>query len=171
MEALHALYYVSVVLHILAAITWIGGMFFLMLVVVPWLRKGDRASAAALLSATGTRFRTIGWVCFAIALATGTFNLWVRGVRLASFTDAVWLASPFGTAVVLKLSVFALVLAISFVHDFIDGPRATAAIARDPRSSEAERMRRRASVLGRSNAVLALVLVLLAVAIVRGFPW
>jgi uncharacterized membrane protein len=167
----HALYYASVVLHILAAITWIGGMFFLMLVVVPWLRKGDRATAAAMLRETGTRFRNVGWACFAIVLVTGTFNLWVRGVRPASFVDPAWLGSSFGTAVVLKLAVFALVLAISAVHDFVHGPQATAAIARDPRSPEAERYRRRASLLGRANAVLALVLVLLAVALVRGFPW
>lgn len=168
---MHALYYASVVLHILAAITWIGGMFFLMLVVVPWLRKGDRASAATMMRETGTRFRTVGWACFGIVLVTGTFNLWVRGVRFSSFVDPVWLSSRFGVAVVLKLAVFALVLAISAVHDFVHGPQATLAIARDPRSALAERFRRRASLLGRANALLALVLVLLAVAIVRGFPW
>lgn len=36
---MHALYYASVILHILAAITWIGGLFFLMLVVVPGCAK------------------------------------------------------------------------------------------------------------------------------------
>lgn len=168
---MHALYYSSVVLHVLAAITWIGGMFFLMLVVVPWLRGRDRASAALFLRETGTRFRTVGWACFAILLVTGTFNLWVRGVRLSSFTDPVWLGSSFGRVIVLKLAVFAVVIAISAVHDFLYGPRATRAIEADPRSAESERFRKLASRLGRVNAVLALVLVLLAVAIVRGSPF
>lgn len=168
---MHALYYTSVVIHILAAVTWIGGMFFLMLVVVPWLRGRDRQSAALFLRETGTRFRTVGWVCFGLLLLTGSFNLWVRGVRWSSFTDPAWLASPFGTAVVLKLAVFAVVLLISAVHDFVLGPRATAALRADPRSPAAERFRRRASLLGRANALLALVLVLLAVAIVRGSPF
>jgi copper resistance protein D len=167
----HALYFASVVLHVLAAITWIGGMFFLMLVVVPWLRGRDRASGAAFLRETGMRFRTVGWVCFAILLVTGTFNLWMRGVRLSSFTDALWLASPFGKAVLGKLATFSVVLAVSAVHDFFHGPQATRAVMQDPTSAEAERFRRRASLLGRLNAVFALLLVFFAVALVRGFPF
>lgn len=165
------LYLVSVWLHILAASTWFGGMAFLVLVVVPWMRQGDRARGAVLLRETGTRFRDVGWVCFAIVLVTGTFNLWVRGVRLGDFTRAEWLASPFGKAVVLKLCVFALMLAVSAVHDFSLGPRATRAIERDPRSVEAEQLRRQASLLGRANVLFALVLIALGVVLVRGAPW
>ena len=43
-------------------------------------------------------------------------------------------------------------------------------IAEDPRSARAAALRRRASVLGRLNAVLALVLVALGVMLVRGVP-
>lgn len=171
----HQLYLLSVWIHILAAITWIGGMFFLVLVVVPWLRRGDRASAVAFLRDTGLRFRTVGWACFAILLATGIFNLWSRGVRLSDFGNATWRGSPFGRAVLDKLTVFALVLIASAIHDFIVGPRATRAAAggeaaaTDP--GEMERMRRWASRLGRLNALLALVLVALGVILVRGWPW
>ena len=107
---MHTLYLLSVYLHITAAIIWIGGMFFLVLVLVPWLRQGDRAQAGRVMKEAGQRFRTIGWACFAVVLATGSFNLYVRGVRFGSFVDPVWLASPFGKAVVYKLSFFALVL-------------------------------------------------------------
>jgi hypothetical protein len=62
------------------------------------------------------------------------------------------------------------VLLVSAVHDFSLGPRATVAIAKDPTSAEAERFRRRASVLGRLNALLALALVALGVILVRGWP-
>jgi len=104
------LYFASVVLHVLAAITWIGGMAFLMLVVVPWMRRGDRATGAKLLRETGTRFRTVGWVCFAVLFVTGAYNLYVRGVRSESLTDPDFLATGFGKAVVIKLAGFALVL-------------------------------------------------------------
>ncbi len=165
---MRTLYLVSVWLHILAAITWIGGMLFLVLVVVPWMRKGDRAKGATLLRETGPRFRNVGWACFAIVLVTGTFNLWMRGVRFGDFVRPEWLSTGFGHAVGTKLALFAGVLVVSVVHDFFVGPRAAAAVERDPRSPEAERLRRQASLLGRGNAALALALVGAAVVIVRG---
>lgn len=167
---MHTLYLLSVWLHILAATIWIGGMFFLVLVVVPWMRAGGRQSGAAFLRETGLRFRRVGWWCFGILVVTGTFNLWMRGVRLADFVSIKWLTSPFGHLVLLKLSVFLMVLLVSIVHDFILGPRATDQIARDPSSAEAALARKRASLLGRINVVFALILVALGVAIVRGLP-
>lgn len=169
---MRTVYLLSVWLHLLAAIAWIGGMAFLVLVVVPWLRRGDRGSiAGAFLRETGERFRTVGWVCFTILLVTGTFNLWVRGVRLGDFAREEWRSSPFGQAVLLKLSVFVAVLVVSAFHDFSVGPRASAAIEKDPKSEESAALRRRASILGRVNALLALLLVALAVVLVRGWPW
>ena len=167
---MHTLYVLSVWIHILAATTWIGGMFFLVLVVVPWLRGRDRATAATFLRETGTRFRNVAWGCFAVLLVTGAFNLWLRGVRLENFAQREWLMSPFGHAVLCKLAVFALVLVVSAVHDFAVGPRASLAVEEDPRSPDAERLRRHASRLGRINALLALLLVALGVILVRGWP-
>jgi len=165
------LYVLSVWIHVLAAVTWIGGMFFLVLVVVPWLRRGDRAQAAALLRDTGIRFRKVGWTVFVILIVTGSFNLWFRGVRLGDLVNPEWLATPFGRAVAYKLAAFALVLALSAVHDFFVGPQAAVEGAKDPDSPRAKRLRGLASVLGRVNVVLALVIVWLAVVIVRGWPW
>jgi copper resistance protein D len=167
---MHVVYLVSVWLHILAATVWIGGMGFIVLVVVPWLRRGG-GNAGAFLRETGVRFRAVGWVCFAILLVTGSYNLWARGVRPGSFLDPDWLTSPFGKTLLVKLAAFAVVLVVSAVHDFGVGPRATVAIERDPRSPEAEALRKRASKLGRANAILALVLVAAAVMLVRGTPW
>jgi putative copper export protein len=167
---MHIAYLVSVWIHIVAAIIWVGGMLFLVLVVVPWLRRGGRVDAAVFLRETGARFRNVGWGCFGVVLLTGTFNLWARGVRLSDFVREEWLSSPFGKTVVLKLLVFAAVLTISATHDFAVGPRATAAIAQNPRSEHAAAMRRRASLLGRANVVLALVLVGAGVMLVRGTP-
>ena len=168
---MRVLYLASVWLHILAATVWIGGMAFLVLVVVPWLRKRGATDAGRLLRETGQRFRTVGWVCFAIVAITGTFNLWSRGVRLSDFSRAEWLSSPFGHTVLWKLSVFGLVLVLSAIHDFRTGPRATAALERDPSSAEAQRLRRAASLFGRVNALLGLLLVAIGVALVRGLPW
>ncbi len=167
---MHTLYLVSVWLHIIAATVWVGGMLFLVLVVVPWLRRGGRVDAATFLRETGTRFRNVAWVCFLIVLVTGSFNLWVRGVKLADFGRSEWLASPAGHTVLSKLGIFVVVLILSAVHDFVMGPRATDAIAKNPRSPEAQNARRRASLFARINLLLALTLVALGVLLVRGTP-
>lgn len=165
---MRTLYVLSVWLHIVAAAVWIGGMAFLILVVVPWLRAGRERMAGALLRETGGRFLPIAWIIFAILLATGTFNLYVRGVRPANLIDPVWLATPFGTAVALKLVLFAAIVVVSGVHDFATGRRASEAMEADPGSPRALSLRRRASLLGRLNALLALAIVLVAVMLVRG---
>lgn len=167
------LYLTSVWIHIIAATVWIGGLFFLVLVVVPWLRGGGAGAvdAGTLLRQTGVRFRSVGWICFGLVLLTGLFNLWVRGVRPENLIDPGWWTSDFGSAVGLKLLAFTMVIAVSWIHDFRIGPRATEAIRRDPRSEETQALRKRASQLGRLNGVLALVLVALGVVLVRGWPW
>lgn len=168
---MHALYLAAVVLHLIAAFTWLGGMFFLVLVVVPWLRRGDRALAGAFLRDTGVRFRAVGWLCFATLAATGTFLLTYRGVEIQDLTRTEWLSGPFGRAVAWKLGVFGVILLVSAVHDFWLGPRATVELTRAPTSTEAQRLRRGASWLGRLNVALGLWALSLAVILVRGWPW
>lgn len=163
-------YLFSVWLHVLAATTWLGGMLFLVLVVVPTLRKGERKVAAAVMRDSGRRFRTVGWICFAVLVATGTYNAWWRGVRWHLLVDAQWTGTTFGRVFVIKLSVFLLVLLLSVQHDFFIGPRASRALVAGEMET-AEGLRRQASLLGRFTAVLALVIFGLAVVLVRGAVW
>lgn len=166
----HSLYVLSVWLHVLAATLWLGGMLFLVVVVIPLLRQTDRRQAAAFMHRAGLRFRTVGWICFAVFIATGTYQLAYRGVAVSDFWDPVFLRSSFGSAIAWKLALFVVVLALSVWHDFFLGPRATEVGRRDPSSPEAVRLRHRASWLGRANALLALAIVALAVTLVRGCP-
>jgi copper resistance protein D len=106
-----------------------------------------------------------------VLAVTGTFNLWFRGVRLGDFGRSEWLESPFGQAVVWKLGSFLAVVMLSAIHDFFVGPQAARLLTADPQSADALRLRRYASMLGRTNVLLALVLVALAVVMVRGVPW
>lgn len=167
---MNALYIFSVWLHIFMAMLWIGGMGFLVLVIVPELRRPgtDRASMAALVHSLGVRFRTVGWIALITLLLTGSYNMVVRGIRWADVFSAEAWSNPTVRALGLKLALFAIVLGVSAVHDFKIGPRATETMQRAPDSPEASRLRKTASMMGRLNALLALAILWLAVLVVRG---
>jgi putative copper export protein len=174
------LYQLSVFVHILSAIIWIGGMLFVALVVVPATRGLPPSERAALFSSVGRRFRTVGWVCIGALLVTGVINAAYRGVTWENlFTTALW-GSPFGVTLALKLGVVAIMLGLSAYHDFVIGPRSVRLAARPASSGAAvsadrrlaaERARRIASMLGRLEAILALVVLALAIMLVRGVPF
>jgi len=171
MGVLMLLYHLSVFIHILSAIIWIGGMFFLALVVVPVTRGLPAAQRTMLFGAVGRRFRVVGWVCIALLLVTGTVNATYRGVSWGNlFSSELW-GSPFGATLALKLAVVALMLALSVYHDFILGPRSLDVARAGGAPALAERLRKRASMMGRAEAILALVVVILAIMLVRGAPF
>jgi putative copper resistance protein D len=159
-------YVASVYLHILAAAAWVGGILFLVVVVVPSLKQLDRAVAAPLLRATVFRFRTLGWVTFAVLLATGLYNLHARGIGWTDLTDPAFRATSSGKALLIKLASFAFVVVLQAVHDFSIGPRALAAM--EANAPEAPRLRRATGLIGRINGVVTLAIVLCAVIVVRG---
>jgi putative copper export protein len=164
------LYQLSVFVHILSAIIWIGGMLFLALVVVPATRGLPQRERAALFSTVGRRFRAVGWVCIGLLLVTGTINVSYRVTWAGLVSGEVW-GSPFGRTLGLKLAVVAIMLALSVYHDFVVGPRSTRAMQQGGRPAEAQRLRRIASLMGRVEAILALVVVALAIMLVRGLPF
>jgi copper resistance protein D len=56
------LYYAAVTAHLLAALLWLGGMFFLGVVGAPVLRRVEPpALRQRLFHELGTRFRSVGW--------------------------------------------------------------------------------------------------------------
>jgi putative copper resistance protein D len=161
-------YRLSVWIHLVAACAWVGGILFFALVLVPLVRRGDPARAGALVRDVGLRFRPVGWGALAILVLTGITNLIGRMPAGDLATPAFWL-SPFGRTLLVKLGLVIAVVAVTIVHDLV-GPRATAAATAKPGSVEALRLRRLASVLGRIDAVLALLILLVAVMLVRGWP-
>lgn len=163
-----SLYYVNVTLHVLGAMLWLGGMFFLGVVGVPVLRAIEPASLRyRLFHEFGSRFRRVGWWAIALLIVTGVINLHFRGWlhwRGVLGSAAFWNTTP-GRALGIKLLAVSMMIAISAVHDFVDGPRAVQAV---PGSPEALRLRRRAALLARANALLGVLLVAAAVRLARG---
>lgn len=163
------LYLFVVWVHVLAAVLWVGGMLFLVAVVVPLLRTPPlRAQALVLLQGVGLRFRAVGWAALLVLVASGAAAASFRAGSPAALANAAWWASRFGRLLALKLGIVGLVLALAVVHDFGVGPRATTVLEVAPGSPQAERWRAAARWMGRINLLLALVVVALAVALVRG---
>jgi copper resistance protein D len=163
-----SLYFVNVSIHVLAALLWLGGMFFLAAVGAPVLRKVEPpALRAQLFNALGTQFRTVGWITIGVLLVTGVLNLHFRGLLRADLwvNPAFW-SSGYGQALAWKLGAVTIMVGVSAIHDFVHGPAASRLV---PGSPEALAMRKRAAWLARINAVVGIILVLAAVRLSRSF--
>lgn len=161
------LYLISVYLHILAVLTWLGGMIFVSLVAVPALRAmRDPPLQARVLTGLGRRFRNLGWIAIGLLVVTGTLNAVGRWGWQALTSPEFW-GAPAGQTLGWKLALVGLMMALSALHDFRLGPRLTAARRSGAPSETIERQRRRASWLARVNLLLGLVVVALAVILVR----
>lgn len=161
------LYLLSVYLHILAALAWLGGMIFVSLVAVPALRAmRDPPLQARVLTGLGRRFRSLGWIAIGLLLLTGTLNAIGRWGWQALASPEFW-AAPAGQTLGWKLGLVGLMIVLSALHDFRWGPQLTAARQSGAPGEAIERQRRRASWLARLNLLLGLGVVALAVILVR----
>jgi putative copper export protein len=120
---MRGVYLASVWLHILAAMTWIGGMVAFVAAVMPYFRQRPEEERARFLNWFGARFRVVSWWCFGVLLVTGTFNLWARGVSPGDLFRPEWRASGFGSLALIKLSLVTIAIAVSAAHERISTRR------------------------------------------------
>lgn len=104
-------------LHLVAAVSWIGGMVFVSVVLVPILKRESFASQKAVLFlAMARRFRVVVWGTIAVLLLTGPLLLHQRGIPIAD-------PSRWPTILAVKLGLVTILLFLTFIHDLIIGPR------------------------------------------------
>jgi len=104
-------------LHILAAVSWIGGMLFLSLILAPLLRQtGDPSSFRVLFSAAARRFRSMVRLAIVILLGTGPLLLEIRGLPIMD-------PSTWPSVLRVKLTLVGLLLLFTLLHDLLLGPR------------------------------------------------
>ena len=147
-------------LHIIAAIFWIGGMLFLTLVVAPFLKSiPDPREKSKIYQFVGKTYRFWGWVAIILLLVTGPIILYyLYAIPPGEIHTAIASGTGFGHALGAKLALVALIVASSLVHDFWLGPKA--------RNSPG--FSRIAKIFGRSNLIVALLIVIFAVMLRAG---
>lgn len=154
---------IFVALHVLAAVTWVGGMIFLSLVLGPLVRSRKAAPEfMALFRSAALRFRPLVWIAMVILVSTGPMLLSRRGIHVTD--PASWPG-----IVTVKLALVSLLLFLTLLHDLLLGPRVSrvSAIPESQRTSGEQMVFKTARWLPRVSLLLALGVVIAAAVLAR----
>ena len=150
-------------LHVLAAVSWIGGMIFLSLVLAPLVRSRRGAPEfMSLFRSAARRFRFVVWGAIAVLLSTGPVLLQQRGLSLLNPTEwphVLWM----------KLGLVGALLLLTATHDLLLGPqvRKISAFPEGARSSWEQTIVRTSSWVPRIALLLALFVLVAAAMLAR----
>jgi putative copper export protein len=107
-------------IHLMAAVTAMGGLAFLLLVLMPSLRILNPGQSSTLLQAMANRFRWVIWSAFALLLVSGLY-----GVRQYYWESAWGRSWEFLTVkIILALVLFGIVLGLTNSAKVFDRMRA-----------------------------------------------
>jgi copper resistance protein D len=154
---------VLVVLHILGAVAWIGGMIFLSLVLAPLVMSRKAAPEfMALFRSAALRFRIVVWTAIGILLATGPMLVVQRGIDMTN--PATWPG-----ILTVKLWLVGLLLLLTFSHDLVLGPKVShlRAIPASSRTAWEQTIVQTARWLPRLSLLVALAVVVVAAVLAR----
>jgi len=145
------------IVHLLAAIVWVGGTLALVFVAVPSAQRLEGEARARMLRDLGRRWRPIGWTALAIAIATGI----LIAVREHAFDTT---PTRFDWVLGVKGALVGLLVAGAYVHDFVLGP----GLARQIREAKPESLRPILTAIGRANLLVTVAIPVLGV-LLSGF--
>ena len=80
------MYQAAVVVHVVSAVVWLGGMLFLMMVMLPVARKAMRSGRAGegmtMLRDAAERFLPVAWTAMVLLGLSGAYLAWEHwGIR------------------------------------------------------------------------------------------
>ena len=114
------MYQVLSLIHVIAAITWLGGMLFLLMVMIPLARR-DAGVGFATLRSAAEKFVPIAWAAKVVLAGSGAYLAWEYwGVRPDTFLTG---DTHFLDYLQRKTGIFIIVIILSLAHDFWLGPR------------------------------------------------
>jgi putative copper resistance protein D len=127
-------------LHVLAAAAWIGGLVSLVLLLAV-ISKIPPMPGAALAQDVAQRFSTLGMLSVAILVLSGTVNSWI----LVGSVDGLF-ADEYGRLLILKLIIFAFMLAFAAVNRFWLTPRLAMSSANTGQSEALRQLTRNSAI-------------------------
>ena len=144
---------VLVTVHLLAAGIWFGGSTALVFVGVPAIRELDGESRGRAMKALGLRWRPLGYGALLVAALTGVALASREWEHRTAFEIVFWT----------KVAFFLCLLVVSYLHNFVLGPRLQAEI-REGRELDT---RRPLVVVGWLSYSLTMALPILGVVLAR----
>ena len=144
---------VFVIVHLLAAMIWVGGSVALVFAGVPAIRVLDGEPRGKAMKELGLRWRPLGYGALLVAALTGIALAARDWEDTPSFQIVLWV----------KVALAVCLVAVSYVHNFVLGPRLQAEI-KDGRD---QRSRRPLVVVGWVSYCLTVTLPVLGVVLQR----
>lgn len=147
------------VLHLLAAVVWVGGVATLMLAAVPAARerlRGDPKEVGAYTAAVMKRFGPLSSLALLVLLVTGPMKLGSPGWRQVSAFQSTWAG-----IMAVKLVLVALVVLNTLYLSVVLTVRAVRLSKESGKEAELALVRARQTKLGYVNLVLGLLIVVL----------
>jgi putative copper export protein len=144
---------VLVAIHLLAAGIWFGGSTALVFVGVPAIRTLEGEPRGRAMRALGLRWRPLGYGALLVAGLTGVMLASRDWEHRTAFQVVLWT----------KVALFVCLLAVSYLHNFVLGPRLQAEI----RAGEKQRSRPTLVVVGWTSYALTIALPILGVVLQR----
>ena len=157
-------------IHVIAAVTWVGGNLILAMVIVPHFRQSlPPVERIKLLMQIGKRFEPVVWGCIGVLFFTGIVNIFFS----VDITSPSPISDAFMRTLLIKIGLFFVLIILTVLHSMIFAPRLAAAIEDlDPTLKELppeiKPLRSQMSIVSSLMGVVSLLILLAAVALRMG---
>jgi uncharacterized membrane protein len=148
---------VLVIIHLLAACVWVGGSIALVVAGVPAIRTLEGEPRGKAMKELGLRWRPLGYSALAV--------LGVTGIALAGH-DWNEGRSPFQTVLWVKVALSVALVAASYLHNFVYGPR----LQKEIREGRPQKTRPTLVVVGWTSLALTITVPILGAVLANLVP-
>jgi len=139
-------------LHLLAVILWMGGTLFMVLVLLPVTRKTmTPQESIRFYQGVGKRFQVVTWIAVGILIMTGIMNILTRGM----FTGFLY-SSQFFQILGIKLAFFTIMVGLIALHSFVLIPRMVSLAEKGAPPEELGRLRKKSAMVSAIGLLLGL---------------